>query len=97
MNDEATVHYQGIVDQMSLGMRWVNDTFGVCVLCDVAALSLFCCKLWLAAVIIVFRCSLLCDTHPVDLLRLFAQRVDSCLQMGLLRLFAHAHGEARVC
>ncbi|XP_019849873.1 PREDICTED: lysosomal alpha-mannosidase-like, partial [Amphimedon queenslandica] len=29
MNDEASTHYNGIVDQMSLGLRFLSNTFGV--------------------------------------------------------------------
>ena len=28
-NDEATTHYNAIIDQMSIGLRFISSTFGV--------------------------------------------------------------------
>ena len=30
MNDEANTHYQSIVDQFTLGLKFLKDTFGEC-------------------------------------------------------------------
>lgn len=30
MNDEASAHYQSIVDQFTWGLKFLNDTFGTC-------------------------------------------------------------------
>ena len=30
MNDEASTHYNAIIDQMSLGLKFIEDNFGEC-------------------------------------------------------------------
>ncbi|XP_041448156.1 LOW QUALITY PROTEIN: lysosomal alpha-mannosidase-like [Drosophila obscura] len=30
MNDEAAVNYQSVIDQFTLGLKWLDETFGVC-------------------------------------------------------------------
>lgn len=30
MNDEASVHYSAVIDQMSLGLHFLKETFGEC-------------------------------------------------------------------
>ena len=30
MNDEASTHYNAIIDQMTIGLRFLKDNFGEC-------------------------------------------------------------------
>ena len=30
MNDEASTHYSAIIDQMTIGLGFINETFGEC-------------------------------------------------------------------
>ena len=30
MNDEASTHYSAIIDQMTIGLEFINETFGEC-------------------------------------------------------------------